>query len=210
MLQITPKNLFNTDAKCLVNPVNTQGVMGAGLALDFRLKHPKMFNHYKQQCQQNQVHIGKPYLYQDTHIQILNFPTKTYWAQESQIEWVEQGLDHFVQNYRTWNIKSIAFPMLGTGLGGLDSTKIEILMLDKFKNLDDITIFICKDSEEPQGTELEMLNYLFESQPKLKNTIKRFRDLQKIKSKFEYENLFLEMYSKTKEYSIRKDQSQPK
>ena len=83
-------------------------------------------------------------------------------------------------------------------------------MLDKFKNLDDIDIFICKDSEDPQGTELEMINYLFESQPKLKNTIKRFRDLQKIKSKLEYETLFLEMYSKTKEYSIRKDQSQPK
>jgi O-acetyl-ADP-ribose deacetylase (regulator of RNase III) len=210
MLQIIPKNVFNTGAKCLVNPINTQGVMGAGLALDFKLKYPHMFDEYKQKCQQHQVHIGQPYLYQDSYIQILNFPTKTYWAQPSQIEWIEQGLNHFIQNYQIWNIKSIAFPMLGTGLGGLDSTKIEILMLDKFKNLDDITIFICKDSEEPQGTELEMLNYLFESQPKLKNTIKRFRDLQKIKSKFEYENLFLEMYSKTKEYSIRKDQSQPK
>ena len=65
MLQIIPKNIFNTDAKCLANPVNTQGVMGAGLALDFRLKHPKMFNHYKQQCQQNQVHIIYP-LFADT------------------------------------------------------------------------------------------------------------------------------------------------
>ena len=203
MLEITTKNIFNTNAKCLVNPINTQGVMGAGLALDFRIKYPNMYVEYRKLCQMQQIKIGFTHLYQDTHIQILNFPTKIYWAQQSQMEWIDQGLEHFIQNYQRWNIQSIAFPMLGSGLGGLDSKKVEQLMTKKLADLQNIEIFICKDLEPAQGTELEMLDLLFDMEPKLKNTIHRFRDLQKIKGKVEYECLFLKVYQKTKEYQAR-------
>jgi len=210
MITITPKNIFNTNAKCLVNPINTQGVMGAGLALDFRIKYPEMYTQYQSQCKSRQIKIGQSCLYQDAHIQILNFPTKMYWAQQSQIEWIDQGLEHFSQNYQQWNIKSIAFPMLGAGLGGLDPKEIEKLMFKKLEPLEDIEIFICQDLEPAQGTELEMLHLLFEIEPKLKNTIQRFRDLQKIKGKIEYECLFLRVYQKTKEYLARNEHTQSK
>ncbi len=205
MLQITTKNVFNMNAKCIVNPINTQGVMGAGLALDFRLKYPNMFAEYRTNCQQQQITIGKTYLYQDPYIQIINFPTKIYWAQQSQIEWIEQGLNHFLEHYQSWGISSIAFPMLGAGLGGLDSKKVEALMIEKFKDITDIETFLCQDLDPAQGIELEMLSALFEIEPELKNHINRFRDLQKIKNKVEYECLFLKAYKNTNEYLMRKN-----
>lgn len=113
-------DLFESPAKVLVNAVNTVGVMGAGIAADFKSHYPEMFEHYRQLCVERQFRIGQLWLYQTPHKWVLNFPTKRHWRAESRLEDIEAGLQKFVSTYAEKGITSASFPMLGTGTGGLD------------------------------------------------------------------------------------------
>lgn len=118
----TTGNLLESTSQCLVNPVNTVGVMGAGLALAFRHKYPTMFQTYKQLCHANALHVGQIMFYRlraEDRI-ICLFPTKEDWRNKSQFEYIDTGLQAFVKYYKDWDITSAAFPKLGCGLGGLD------------------------------------------------------------------------------------------
>jgi O-acetyl-ADP-ribose deacetylase (regulator of RNase III) len=95
------------------------GVMGAGVALEFRLRHPEMYERYVQLCQQKKIDIGKLWLYKTDQRWILNFPTKKHWKHNSQLQFLELGLQKFVDTYEKKGITSIAFPMLGTHNGGI-------------------------------------------------------------------------------------------
>jgi O-acetyl-ADP-ribose deacetylase (regulator of RNase III) len=166
MLTYTKTIVFNTNSQTLVNTVNCCGVMGAGLALDFALRFPEMEKDYIQRCDSNdekrKVRIGRPYLYREYHHPwIMNFPTKTHWKFPSQIEWIEQGLKYFVDNYKRGKITSISFPKLGCGKGGLKWIDVNNLMEKYLCNLDDIEIIICLDEEEEaSGIEAEMLSII--------------------------------------------------
>ena len=118
-------NLFTSQCQTLVNTINCDGVMGAGIALEFKLRLPEMFQQYVEHCQQRRIAIGKLWIYkppQDAKEQrwVLNFPTKLHWKNPSKIEYLEAGLEKFVDTYQSRGIKSIAFPVLGSANGGLD------------------------------------------------------------------------------------------
>ena len=134
-------NIFESKMQTLVNPVNCVGVMGAGLALEFKRKYPDMFTFYQNACIHKPVppllDTGNPVLYvsHDENTRIVLFPTKNHWKDPSKIEYIEKGLDAFVFKYREWGITSVAFPALGCGYGGLEWNQVRSLMVEKLRAL---------------------------------------------------------------------------
>ena len=124
-------NIFNTKAQTIVNTVNCVGVMGKGIALVFKLRYPSMFDIYQDFCKQGLIGIGKLWIYKGDARDpwVLNFPTKTHWKLPSKYEYIEKGLQKFVETYKEKGITSIAFPLLGANNGGLDGKKVEELMI---------------------------------------------------------------------------------
>ena len=114
-------DLFESRAKALVNTVNCGGVMGKGIAQEFKKRLPAMFEDYRERCARKQVRLGEPYLYRDASgLVIVNFPTKDHWRSPSRLADIERGLDHFKAQAASWGLTSVAFPPLGCGNGGLD------------------------------------------------------------------------------------------
>lgn len=114
-------NLFDSKAQTLVNTVNCVGVMGKGIALEFKNRFPAMYEDYLQRCNAGQVKLGEPYLFRRvTEPWILNFPTKDHWRSVSRLEDLVRGLEFFEHRYRKWGITSLAVPPLGTGQGQLE------------------------------------------------------------------------------------------
>jgi O-acetyl-ADP-ribose deacetylase (regulator of RNase III) len=126
-------NIFNTKCQTIVNTVNCVGVMGKGIALVHKLRYPQMYIEYRDHCKENLIRIGSLWIYNKLQNApwILNFPTKFHWKYPSKLEWVEKGLIKFVETYEQKKITSIAFPLLGTHNGGLD-TEIVKNMMDKY------------------------------------------------------------------------------
>ena len=135
-------DLFESPARVLVNTVNTVGVMGKGIAKEFKQVYPEMFSQYQRICEKGSFDIGTLWLYKTTNKWILNFPTKRHWRQPSQPEYVEAGLRKFVETYHIFGITSISFPQLGCGNGELDwDVQVEPLMEQYLRKLP-ITVFI--------------------------------------------------------------------
>ena len=161
MITYLDGTVFNAPAKTYVNTVNCAGIMGAGIALEFKLRYPEMFNDYVNKCQLKQMKVGVPRIFEYSEdIWIMNFPTKGHWRYPSKMIWIEEGLKYFVENYKKRNIESIAFPKLGTSNGGLEWEEVKALM-DKYLGNLDIDVYICLDEKnEAEGTEKEMLDRL--------------------------------------------------
>lgn len=129
MIQYREKeSIFESKADALVNPVNCVGIMGAGLAKEFKKRYPKMFEQYHIKCEREELKIGKLDVFKTLDKVIINFPTKEHWKNRSKLEWIEAGLQDFVKRYKSWNINSIAFPQLGTGNGQLKWEDVKLLM----------------------------------------------------------------------------------
>ncbi len=134
MIEIKEGNIFTTECQTIVNTVNCVGVMGAGIAYEFRLRYPEMFNKYRRFCDNGSIRIGNLWIYtlnsnkEDSgYTKILNFPTKDHWKYSTKKEYLEKGLQKFIDSYISKDIKSIAFPLLGASKGGIkeeDSIKI--------------------------------------------------------------------------------------
>jgi len=121
MVRVLFGDILDSKAQTLVNTVNCVGVMGKGIALEFKERFPEMFNDYVQRCNRNEVRLGRPYLYKRlTPPWILNFPTKGHWRSVSRIEDITKGLKYLLQHYREWGITSLAVPPLGCGQGQLE------------------------------------------------------------------------------------------
>lgn len=123
-------NIFNTKCQTVVNTVNCVGVMGKGIAQVYKLRYPLMFEEYKEHCKNMLIKPGVLWLFnkQNNAPWILNFPTKFHWKYPSKIEWIESGLEKFVETYEKKGVTSIAFPLLGTHNGGLDTQVVKSLM----------------------------------------------------------------------------------
>ncbi len=135
-MEIRIGNIFDSSSKTLVNTVNCVGVMGKGIALDFKNRYPLMFKEYVQLCSKGEVKPGQPYYYSDlSGASILNFPTKDHWRSPSKLSYIVKGLDWFRENYGKLGITSIAFPPLGCGNGGLTWSIVGPLMYDKLSDL---------------------------------------------------------------------------
>ena len=133
---ITIGNIFDSKADVLVNTVNCVGVMGKGIALDFKKRFPMMFSDYSERCAAHELKPGKPYYYHDlTGASVINFPTKDHWSSPSKLSYIIDGLDWFVENYESYGIKSVAFPPLGCGNGGLTWDIIGPIMYQKLIKL---------------------------------------------------------------------------
>lgn len=128
-------DLFASDAQTLVNTVNCVGVMGKGVALEFKNRFPRMGRDYSDRCERKQVRLGEPYLYEDEGIRIINFPTKGHWRSSSRLADIERGLDHLAANAAEWGITSLALPPLGCGNGGLAWAEVGPLIYAKLRGL---------------------------------------------------------------------------
>jgi len=129
-------NLFDSEAQTLVNTVNCVGVMGKGIALEFKKRFPAMFDDYLLRCERKEVRLGAPYLYENlSGLRIINFPTKDHWRSPSRLRDIEQGLEFLVQHVAEWNITSLAMPPLGCGNGGLEWTEVGPLIYRKLHDL---------------------------------------------------------------------------
>lgn len=144
MVKIEHGNIFNSTAQTLVNTINCVGVMGKGLALEFKNKYPAMFDKYKSFCDKGVFKPGVLWIYKaEDGKWILNFPTKVDWRNPSELSYIEEGLKKFVEIWEEKGIKSIAFPLLGCHNGGLDPEEVIPLMekyLNKCEGLD-VTIY---------------------------------------------------------------------
>lgn len=121
MLELRKGNIFDTDTQALVNPVNTEGIMGKGLAYQFKVKYPLNFKKYVENCQNKTFDIGTDLIYiKEKEKIIINFPTKRTWKENSKIEYIIIGLLKLEELIIKENITSISIPPLGAGNGKLD------------------------------------------------------------------------------------------
>ncbi len=135
-------NVFDSKLQTIVNTVNCEGVMGKGIALEYKKRYPSMFDSYKKACQKQLLSPGKLLLYtKETDHWILNFPTKDKWKFPSKLQYIEDGLKKFVETYKGKGITSIAFPQLGCTNGGLKWEDVEPLMI-KYLSMVDIPVEI--------------------------------------------------------------------
>ena len=126
-------NMFDADVEALVNPVNCVGVMGAGLAKKFKEKYPDNFDRYSFWCKSGEADVGNTLVYQPLMSKtkyVINFPTKLHWRTSSHLEYIILGLIKLSADIMTYNIKSIAIPALGCGLGGLDWEEVRTLIYE--------------------------------------------------------------------------------
>ena len=124
MITFKTGNILVEDAEAIVNTVNCVGVMGRGIALQFKRVFPENFSAYARACKREEVVPGKMFIFETGELTnpryIINFPTKRHWKGKSRIEDIEAGLSALAADIRVRQIQSIAVPPLGCGLGGLD------------------------------------------------------------------------------------------
>jgi O-acetyl-ADP-ribose deacetylase (regulator of RNase III)/uncharacterized protein YwgA len=114
-------DLFQSGTQTLVNTVNTVGVMGKGIALEFKRRFPEMFADYQRRCEAGEVRLGEPYLWRGlVEPWVINFPTKGHWRSVSRLADIERGLAYLADHVAEWGVTSLAVPPLGAGSGGLD------------------------------------------------------------------------------------------
>ena len=150
MIRFLRGNLFDSDAEALVNTVNTHGVMGKGIALEFKKRFPANYEFYRQACEQGQVQIGKMLVFPTQSLQpqyIINFPTKQHWRGRSKLEYIQRGLQDLVCVVQQQGIRSIALPSLGCGHGGLRWEQVKPLIEQAFASLPDVEVQVYEPTE---------------------------------------------------------------
>lgn len=154
MIKYITGNILHSDAQALVNTVNTMGIMGKGVALQFKKAYPNNYKAYEKACKNEEVKVGKMFVTIDSNTTegeriIINFPTKTNWRKPSEYKYIEDGLDNLVGLINDSQIKSIALPPLGAGNGGLNWEKVKKLIEEKLGNLE-INIFVYEPTLQIQ------------------------------------------------------------
>ncbi|MBA2650110.1 MAG: macro domain-containing protein [Legionella sp.] len=155
MIEITQGNLLTSDADALINTVNTQGVMGKGIALQFKKAYPNMFKVYVASCKRKEFIVGKVQVIPLNSITppfyIINFPTKQEWSKPSRMEYIEDGLVDLADTVRSLGICSIAMPPLGCGNGGLEWSQVKMRIEKTFASLPDVKVLLYAPSGSPQA-----------------------------------------------------------
>ncbi|MCA1600401.1 MAG: macro domain-containing protein [Acidobacteria bacterium] len=120
-MRILVADIFQSNAQTLINTVNCVGVMGKGIALEFKERFPEMFEDYVKRCGRKEVKPGIPYLFRRLlPPNIINFPTKDHWKSVSRLSDIERGLQHLLSHYKEWGVTSLGIPPLGCGNGQLE------------------------------------------------------------------------------------------
>ncbi len=158
MIELHRGDILKADAEALVNTVNCVGVMGRGIALQFRKKFPGNYEEYRQVCDKGKLRIGMMMVH-DLHSLmnprfIINFPTKRHWKGKSRIEDIEAGLKTLVEEVLSHGIRSVAIPPLGCGLGGLEWNDVHPLIEKAFSKFPEVQVFLYEPSGAPPAEEM--------------------------------------------------------
>lgn len=147
-------DMFSEPVQALVNTVNCVGVMGKGVALEFKKRWPANFKAYRKLCDAKQLSPGEMFTFDTKELFasegpqfLINFPTKAHWRSKSKISYVEDGLDALLKTIEDHDIKSIAIPPLGCGNGGLDWNDVKPLIEVKLSGLSDVKIIVFPPKE---------------------------------------------------------------
>ena len=145
MLTLINGDLFASLADALINPINTHGVMGKGLALEFKRRYPRNFAAYKAAFERGELEVGRMFSVPTGVLApryIVNFPTKQHWRNPSKLEYVKQGLVALVQEISRLELESIAVPALGCGLGGLEWEDVLPIIKRTLEPLESVQVWV--------------------------------------------------------------------
>ncbi len=159
MIHEATGNLLDAPAEALVNTVNTVGVMGKGIALQFKRAFPENFTAYEKACKAGEVQPGRMFIFA-THAlsgprYIINFPTKRHWRGNSRMEDIEDGLRALIADVRRLGIRSVAVPPLGCGSGGLDWSEVRPQIETAFASVPEIEVLLFAPSGAPTAEEMQ-------------------------------------------------------
>jgi O-acetyl-ADP-ribose deacetylase (regulator of RNase III) len=158
MVELTQGDILNASVEALVNTVNCVGVMGRGIALQFRKAFPENFKAYEAACKRKEVVPGKMFIYESGLLTgprfVINFPTKRHWKGKSRIKDIEAGLAALAREVKDRGIRSIAVPPLGCGLGGLDWSEVRPKIVAAFQDLQDVRVLLFEPSGAPKADEM--------------------------------------------------------
>lgn len=163
MIEFVTGDFFDYNADIRVNTVNCVGVMGAGVALAFKKKYPKMYEEYVRECNSNRVKIGMPHVWIDnqifdgTGVTIINLPTKDHWKKPSEYEYVDKGLIWLREYLLTKGSITITLPALGCGHGGLDWEKVKNMISKRLEDLDARILVFEPSSSQTKDTSEDTL-----------------------------------------------------
>jgi len=153
-------DLLQETVDALVNTVNCVGIMGKGIALQFKMAFPKNFEAYEKACNKEEIKIGKVFVTESQELfqpkYIINFPTKMHWKEKSKLEYIEKGMDDLIDKIKELKIKSIALPPLGCGNGGLNWQNVKRIMLQKLEKLTDVKVILFAPSSSPMAKAMKI------------------------------------------------------
>lgn len=159
MIELTSGDILKDEADAIVNTVNCVGVMGRGIALQFKNAWPKNFKAYEAACARKELQPGRMFIFETGQLTtpryIVNFPTKRHWRGNSRIEDIESGLVALASDIKSRGIRSIAIPPLGAGLGGLDWDDVRPLIEKHLSPLVDVTVRIYEPKGAPQAEKMQ-------------------------------------------------------
>ena len=136
------QTVFDSRAQVITNTVNCLGVMGKGIAAEFKTRYPQMYEDYRTRCARKEIKPGCPYIWQDQEQMILNFPSKDHWRGNSRLEWVEKGLAWIRDNYDNYGISTLAIPPIGCGNGGLYWSDVRELVEKYLADLEYLLVIV--------------------------------------------------------------------
>jgi O-acetyl-ADP-ribose deacetylase (regulator of RNase III) len=153
MIQLPHGDILKREADALVNTVNCVGVMGRGIALQFRRAFDDNYKAYRKACKANEVRPGRMFVFDRATFEqprwIINFPTKRHWKGKSRLEDIEAGLVDLVRVIREKDIRSIAIPPLGCGLGGLDWDVVRPLIEKALADVPQVEAYLFEPGATP-------------------------------------------------------------
>ena len=154
MLEFRTGNIFDEDAEALVNAVNCVGIMGGGIALQFKHAFPGNFKAYEHACKRREVRPGRMFVVETGKTMInpryiVNFPTLRHWRDMSRLEDIDSGLRDLQRFIRDSKIRSIAVPALGCGRGGLDWLQVRPRIEAALHGFDDLNAVIFEPRDTP-------------------------------------------------------------
>ncbi len=153
MIEYRQGDILQADAEALVNTVNCVGIMGRGIALQFKNSYPANFKAYKAACEHGEVQPGRMFVFETGQLTnpkyIINFPTKRHWRGKSRMEDIEAGLRALADEIRLRRIRTIALPPLGSGLGGLNWRDVRSRIEYTLEGLRGVDVIVYEPLADP-------------------------------------------------------------
>lgn len=159
MIKLVTGNLLDADVEAVVNTVNTVGVMGKGIALQFKRAFPENFRAYERACKHGEITLGRVFVHDNQSLHgprfVINFPTKSHWKGSSRLEDIRTGLRSLTETIKNLGIKSIAVPPLGCGLGGLSWNDVRPMIEKALEPLSGVQVLLYEPAGAPAAAQMK-------------------------------------------------------